>query len=118
VDNNELLPQTKLIYVEDLNPAMDQQLAKTVLTPYFGSVFSDLCLRSAPPTKDQLQTKSISKVTFVEYINLPGILSDRYLALATPGSVDQRINEENFVSLMLRTFSSSLDTKMKLTFDM
>ncbi len=117
VDRREL-PSTQLIYVEDLTPTMDSELAKSVLTPYLQSVHSDLCLRSAPPAKGQINSKSIDKVTFVEYINLPGVLSDRFLALATQGSADQRVSEESFVSLLLRTFSSNLDTKMKLAFDM
>ena len=112
------LPAAQLIYVEDLTPQMDNELAKSILTPYFQSVFSDLCLRSAPPAKGQINSKSIDKVTFVEYINLPGILSDRYLALANDGAADQRINESSFLALLLRTFSSNLETKMKLAFEM
>ena len=71
-----------------------------------------------PPAKKEIQGKSIDKVTFVEYINLPGVFSDRFLALAENGSADSRIPEGNFLDLLLRTFSSNLDTKMKLAFDM
>jgi len=55
-------------------------------------------------------------VTFVEYANLPGIVSDRFHALATQGRSDGRILEEAFISLMLQVYSSSLDDKMQLTF--
>jgi hypothetical protein len=51
---NYELPTAQLIYVEDLNPDMDRKLAKTVLTPYFQSVFSDLSLRSTPPSKTDI----------------------------------------------------------------
>ena len=60
--------------------------------------------------------KAIDKVTFIEYINLPGIVSDRFHALATQGRADGRIVEDAFMSLMLQVYSSSLDTKMQLTF--
>jgi hypothetical protein len=62
--------------------------------------------------------KSIEKVTFVEYINLPGIVSDRFYKLASAGSTDTRIAEEPFVNLMLSVFSASLDKKMELVFKM
>jgi hypothetical protein len=62
--------------------------------------------------------KSIEKVTFVEYINLPGIVSDRFYKLASTGSTDTRIAEEPFVNLMLSVFSASLEKKMELVFKM
>ena len=62
--------------------------------------------------------KSIDKITFIEYINLPGIVSDRFLALASGNSQEGRIYEQDFIELMLKVFSSSVETKMRLTFKM
>ena len=77
------------------------------LRPYFSGIFSDLALRSTPaPNKNS--GKSIDKVTFVEYIQLPGIVSDRFYTLATDGRTDARISEETFTNLMIQVFCSSL----------
>lgn len=114
--------EATLIYMEDLAPEMDRQLSKTVLTPYFKGVFADLALRSTPLPKGLDQTRSIDKVTFIEYINLPGILSDQFLTIANAGCSttlpDQRISEGGFVQLMLSVFSSNLPTKLRLVFNM
>jgi len=57
-------------------------------------------------------------VTFVEYVNLPGIVSDRFHALACKGHKDGIVEEQSFIELMLQVFSSSVETKMRLTFKM
>jgi len=106
-----------LIYLEDLSDELEKKFVKFHLKPYFLSVFADLSLRSsAPPKNDNKNLKSIEKVTFVEYCNLPGIVSDRFYKLASLGSTDTRITEETFVNLMLTVFSASLEKKMELVF--
>lgn len=87
------------------------------LQPYFVGVFADLALRSSTPPLN-FKIKSIDRVTFLEYVNLPGIVSDRFFLLATEGAKENRIVQEQFVNLMLRTFASSLDDKMELAFSM
>ena len=62
--------------------------------------------------------KSIDKITFIEYVNLPGIVCDRFHYIASKGTHEGRIYEEDFVELMLKVFSSSVETKMRLTFKM
>jgi hypothetical protein len=47
-------------------------------------------------------------VTFTEYINLPGIVSDRFYHLAKKGRSDNRIGEEAFLNIFLSVFGSSL----------
>jgi len=87
------------------------------LKPYFVGVFQDLALRSSQ-SQSNPHLKAIDKVTFVEYVNLPGIVSDRFHALATKDRTDGRVVEDSFTELMLRVFSSCTETKMKLTFNM
>ena len=54
----------------------------------------------------------------MEYVNLPGIVSDRFHALACKGHKDGIVEEQSFIELMLQVFSSSVETKMRLTFQM
>lgn len=105
-----------LLYMEDFDPEVDPEFIKKELKPYFSGVFADLSLRSTQ--SQSAPQRSIDKVTFVEYVNLPGIVSDRFHALASKNSADGRIYEENFIELMLEVFSSSVETKMRLTFKM
>jgi len=96
---------------------VDQVFISDELQPYFVGVFADLALRSSTPPLN-FKIKSIDRVTFLEYVNLPGIVSDRFFLLATEGAKENRIVQEQFVNLMLRTFASSLDDKMELAFSM
>ena len=107
------------MYVEDYNAEIDDKFVNQELKPYLAGVFADYALRSTPPSSSsQYPGKSIDKVTFIEYIQLPGIVSDRFYALARRDRTDSRIGEEAFISLMLMVFGSSLDEKMKFTFKM
>ena len=105
-----------LLYMEDFDPEVDPDFIKKELKPYFSGVFADLALRSTQ--SQSIPQRSIDKVTFVEYVNLPGIVSDRFHALASKGQPDGRIFEQSFIDLMLQVFSSSVETKMRLTFQM
>jgi len=63
-----------------------------ILQPYFKGVYADLLLRSAPP-KEQ-KTLQVDKVTLVEFIDLPGILADRFYSITGNGSkTDARVHE-------------------------
>jgi hypothetical protein len=70
-----------LLYMEDFDPEVDPDFITQELRPYFSRVFDDLALRSAQT--HGAAGKTIDKVTFVEYVNLPGIVSDRFHALAS-----------------------------------
>ena len=110
---------TSLVYLEELSEDLEKKFVKFHLRPYFLSVFADLSLRSStyPNPTGKIQ-KSIDKVTFVEYINLPGIISDRFYKLASTTSTDTRITEEPFLNIMLSVFCASLEKKMELAFKM
>ena len=107
-----------LLYMEDFDPEIDPAFIKKELRPFFSSVFADLALRSVQPSGALNSQKAIDKVTFLEYVNLPGIVGDRFHHLACQGSADGRVLEAQFIELMLEVFSSSVETKMRLTFKM
>lgn len=110
-DGNELL------YLEDYHAEFDDIFVNEELRPYFLGVFADFALRSTPSTSSSSQPgKSIDKVTFTEYINLPGIVSDRFFALAKKGRSDNRVSEEAFLNSFLAVFGSSLEQKMQFVF--
>lgn len=58
----------------------------------------------------------LDKNAFIEFINCPGIVSDRLFALASNGNKEERIEQANFVKLMLEIYSSDIDGKMNLVF--
>ena len=42
----------------------------------------------------------------MEYVNLPGIVSDRFHALAAKDHPEGRVHEKEFIDLLLEVFSS------------
>ena len=104
--------------MEDFDPEVDPGFIKKELRPYLQGVFMDLALRSVQSTDHRDKAKSIDKITFIEYVNLPGIVCDRFHSLASKGTQEGRIYEEDFTELLLKVFSSSVETKMRLTFKM
>ena len=97
---------------------MDDQFIKEEFKPYLQGVFADFAMRSTPATQQTYPGKSIDKVTFTEYINLPGIVSDRFYNLAKKDRTDNRIYEDDFLSAMMSVFSASLEQKMNFVFQM
>ena len=71
----------------------------------------DLALRSVQSTDHRDKAKSIDKITFIEYVNLPGIVCDRFHSLASKGTQEGRIYEEDFIEL----FGNFVTLKMNLT---
>jgi hypothetical protein len=107
-----------LLFLEDYHAELDEEFLKEEFRPYLLGVFADFALRSVAPTNGCLPGKSIDKVTFTEYTNLPGIISDRFFALAKSGRTDNRIGEDDFLKTMFTVFASSLESKMKFVFQM
>lgn len=103
---------------------MSEELTKRFnvqLATYFRDVYSDQILRMHSNTvaKD-LGSKSniLDKVTLMEFLNLPGIMADRFYSQVGTGSkTDQRIVQDKFVSVMQTIYNSSLEDKMRLTFE-
>jgi hypothetical protein len=86
-----------LLFLEDYHAELDDEFLREELKPYLLGVFSDFALRSTAPTNGCLPGKSIDKVTFTEYTNLPGIISDRFFVLAKRDRSDNRIGEDDFL---------------------
>lgn len=56
-------------------------------------------------------------MTLVEFINLPGILSDRfYTLIGNNNKFDSRVVLEKFIETMQTVYSSTLEEKMQLAF--
>jgi hypothetical protein len=59
----------------------------------------------------------MDKVTFIEYCSLPGIINERLFRGFDP-EMSGLISEEYFITNMISIFMSSIETKMRLTFNM
>lgn len=89
-------------------------MIKEYLLPYLKDLYKDLALRSIAP--QAIKEQKVDKVTFIQYCNLPGIMSDRLLKIFE-GESEGIVHESNFVSNLTRIFVSDLDTRMRLTFN-
>ncbi len=85
------------------------------LTPYLRDVYRDLSLRSLAPAA--IKDKKVDKVTFIQYCNLPGIISERLLKIFDVNN-DGCITEQAFLGHLTKIFVSDLDTRMRFTFNM
>ncbi len=65
--------------MEDYDEQIDGRFVRDFLTPYLRDVYRDLSLRSLAPAA--VKEKKVDKVTFVQYCNVPGIISERLLKL-------------------------------------
>jgi Ca2+-binding EF-hand superfamily protein len=111
--------ESQLFFVEELSDELIRRFQSQQVTPYFKSVFADLVLRSQP-AKDPRFNNLCDKVTLVEYMNLPGILSDRFCALmgSNPKQGEGRLNSEKFLHVMSQVYSSTVEEKMRMCFEM
>lgn len=89
--------------------------SKKVAPHYFKTIFYNVSSRSALPQKKAY--KFVDKVAFFEYTKLPGIVCDRFMSLFESDGEDC-IQEDAFVKGFLKVFVSSLEEKLKLTFQM
>ena len=49
--------------------------------PYFQTLFQDLAMRRHQPKKSDDELDFIDKVAFFEYVQLPGIITDRFFSV-------------------------------------
>ena len=103
------------ILVEDFDATLDTKFTSDYFEPYLKDLYKDLQLRCISP--DATSLKKIDKVTFLEYCGLPGIVGDRFYKQFQPDQ-NELISETTFVSVLEKVFLSSLESKMKLTFNM
>ena len=59
---------------------------------------------------------SIDKNTFCKFANLPGIVGERFFALAS--NKYERISRETFLVLLFQVFSHNLDDRLKFVFQL
>lgn len=88
----------------------NEKFKKEVAIPYFKDIFKDLVAQSDD------KNKGINKVTFLTYTNLPGMIGDRFFAVMDLSKTEY-IDLREFVHGFFKVYYSSLETKMKLTFD-
>ena len=74
-------------------------------------------MRRHSPKKTDDELEFIDKVAFFEYTNLPGYINDRFFSLFEKSS-DDHIYERGFVDGMIRVYMSTIEERMKLTFQM
>lgn len=89
----------------------DEDFKKNVAIPYFKDLYKDLVAQGSE------KSKGINKVTLLQYMNLPGIIGERFadvLDLSKSEFVDLR----EFVHGFFKVYYSNLETKIKLSFDM
>lgn len=81
-------------------------------------LYRDLALRSfVSSAQSNSREKRIDKVTFIQYCNLPGIISERLVKLFDTNN-DGLITELSFISNMTKIFVSDLESRMRITFNM
>jgi hypothetical protein len=68
-----------VIQVEDYEEAVDGRFVREYLLPYFKDLYKDLALRSIHP--QAIKEQRMDRVAFVQYANMPGILSERLLKI-------------------------------------
>jgi Ca2+-binding EF-hand superfamily protein len=113
-ESNVESQQPEDIVIEELSVELNKQFIKTKLKKYFKDLYKDLSTIKSVPTSSGAAL--LDKNAFIEFINCPGIVSDRLFTLASQGNKEERIEQSNFVKLMLEIYSSDIDGKMNLVF--
>jgi Ca2+-binding EF-hand superfamily protein len=113
-ESNVESQQPEDIVIEELSVELNKQFIKTKLKKYFKDLYKDLSTIKSVPTSSGAAL--LDKNAFIEFINCPGIVSDRLFTLASQGNKEERIEQNNFVKLMLEIYSSDIDGKMNLVF--
>jgi hypothetical protein len=113
--------------IEDFDHRLDVKFIEEYLIPYLSDLYKDLALRSfvlasQSPEQHQTEERLVDKVTFIQYCNLPGIISERLLKIimgdSSSDSSKNFISEEGFIKNMTTIFVSDVEMRMRLTFDM
>lgn len=109
--DDPVLRGEQMEFIEDEAILNDEDFKKNVAIPYFKDIYKDLIARGGD------KSKGLNKVTLFQYMNLPGIIGERFTAvldLSNNGFVDLR----EFVHGFFKVYYSNLETKIKLSFDM
>lgn len=104
-----------MLLIEDFDQSLDTHFIKDSLGPYLKNLYRDLTLRSLQPAA--IQEGKIDKTVFLTYCNLPGIINERLLRFFE-ASDEGLVSEQAFVKNLIKIFSSDIETRMRLTFQM
>jgi len=97
----------------------NEHFVKTVFLPYVTDVYKDLAER-VKSSKDTSNINGINKLTFLSFLNLPGILGDKLFNMCCSTdnkSKSQMVSLIEFRKLMQKIFYSRVETKLNLIFD-
>lgn len=106
---------TNYITVEDYDAKFDDEFIKTMIGPYFSNLFDDLVKRQSE------QKVNLEKASFVEYVRLPGLITDRLFFQFSEKNINKKdnfITKRSFVNNMQTIFIGTLDEKIEFTFNM
>ena len=107
----------EVILIEDFDTSLDSHFLNEVAKPYFRSIFADLAMRRQSPKSKDEYCSVIDKVAFFEYVQLPGIINDRFFWIFFR-NVQEQIHEVPFVDGMMRVYMSTFEEKLAMTFKM
>ncbi len=99
---------------DTLTCEQEQLFIERKFKPYLAQLFQDLALRSS--SVQGASQPNVDKNTFCGYVNLPGLVGERFFALACSSSKDRRVDLEFFQRLILDVYSKSNDEKARLAF--
>jgi hypothetical protein len=89
----------------------NEEFKKNVAIPYFKDIYKDLVNQSDD------KNKGINRITMLTYCNLPGIIGERFVSVLDLSKTDY-IDLREFVHGFFKIYYSTLETKIKLSFDM
>ena len=90
---------------------INNEMKEKVCIPYFKKLFEDLS------TKDKMGRKGINRPDFIQFVNLPGLIGERFFNLFDKRKINL-IDLNDFVVNMLKLFSTDFNVRMKLVFKM
>jgi hypothetical protein len=104
-------PSEDYIVLADDNLLEDAAFKREIGVPYFKDIYKDLLHQVGE------KSKAIDKNTLVGYSKLPGILGERLFSVLDLSKNDH-VDLREFVFGFFKIFYSTLETKMKVCFDM
>ena len=78
----------------------------------------DVAQRSVSPRTENHPAHFVDNVAFFEYTKLPGIICDRFFNMFSRVKPGNYVVQDEFVKGFLRVYLSSLEEKMRMTFQM
>jgi len=99
----------------DLDYKHNEHFVKTLFIPYIHDVYKDLAERAKQQEPGPGAMSGINRLTFLQFLNLPGILGERLFKMC---SSTGQVTLVEFRKLMQKIFYSRVETKLSLVFDL